>query len=164
MRSTLIRSILLAALAALVLAQCSSSSKAASPTTSPATTTPAAAPTTGPKPPTTTATTVAIRTTKLGRVLVNRKGRTLYIYEKDTRAGISACTGVCATAWPPVVVTAVPVYGRGLRASMFSTIIRKGAKKQLAYNGKPLYAFRGDTAAGQTNGQGVGSFRVALVK
>jgi predicted lipoprotein with Yx(FWY)xxD motif len=97
-------------------------------------------------------------------VLVNRRGRTLYIDQKDTRAGISACTGVCATAWPPVVVAAAPVYGRGLRASMFSTIIRKGAKRQLAYNGKPLYTFRGDTAAGQTNGQGVGAFRVALVK
>jgi len=75
-------------------------------------------------------------------VLVNRKGRTLYIDDKDTKAGASACTGVCAAAWPPVVVTAAPVYGPGLRASMFNTITRKGAKKQLAYHGKPLYTFR----------------------
>jgi predicted lipoprotein with Yx(FWY)xxD motif len=166
-RSTFVGTLAMAVLAVLVVAQCSSSSKSASTTTSSASTTPSVvASTTVPKRGTNPSTkaTVASRSTKLGRVLVNRRGRTLYVYGKDTKAGISACTGVCATVWPPVVVTAAPVYGRDLNASLFSTITRKGGKKQLAYKGKPLYTFRSDTVPGQTKGQGLGFFRVAFVK
>jgi len=166
MRSTLTRSLAMATLAALVLAQCSSSAKSSTTTVFRSTTTTVVFSTTRPTPATKASAkaTVAIRTTKLGRVLVNRKGRTLYIYEKDTKPGISTCTGICATVWPPCVVTTGVVYSRDLTASMFATITRKGGKKQLAYNGKPLYTFRSDTAAGETKGQGVGEFRVAFVK
>jgi predicted lipoprotein with Yx(FWY)xxD motif len=132
--------------AVIALAACSSSSKsAASPPTS-------AAPVSG-------GVTVSIGTTKLGKVLVNSAGRTLYVSAKDA-GGSTKCTGECALAWPPVGVTGTATYGIGLSASMFSTITRPGGTKQLAVNGKPLYTYSGDTNAGDTTGQGLGDFNV----
>jgi predicted lipoprotein with Yx(FWY)xxD motif len=123
------------------LAGCSSSSKPASSATTPVT----------------SETTVSIGSTKLGRVLVNSAGRTLYVYDKDTD-GSSKCTGTCATAWPPLVVTGKPTLGTGLSASMFSTAPRSDGTKQLEVNGRPLYTYTGDTKAGDISGQGLGDF------
>ena len=81
-----------AALVVLALGACSSSSKAASSTTTPSTAA-STSPGSGTSHPT-----VAIATTKLGRVLVNSQGLTLYLYDKDIKPGISACTDVCAAS------------------------------------------------------------------
>jgi predicted lipoprotein with Yx(FWY)xxD motif len=154
------RYIAAAALVALTLAACGSSSKSGSPATSPTTTAAASS------SPTTSASTsakpyVAIASTKLGTVLVDSKGMTLYTYSGDTTPGTSTCTGQCATAWPPLVVTGSPTYADGLTASKFTTISRSDGTKQLAFNGKPLYTFQSDSAPGDTSGQGVGGFSVA---
>ncbi len=133
-------------MAAAALAGCSSSPKTSATTTTSA---PAAA-----------HATVAISTTTLGKVLVNSAGMTLYTYTKD-KPGISSCTSQCALVWPPLKVTATPTYASGLSASTFTTITRADGTKQLAVNGKPLYLFSGDTAPGQTTGQGQGDFVVA---
>jgi predicted lipoprotein with Yx(FWY)xxD motif len=102
--------------------------------------------------------TVSIRTASLGKVLVDKKGLTLYIWDKDATAGNSTCTGACSTVWPPVTVTAMHTYGARLTASMFSVIIRADGTKQLAVNGKPLYTFASDTKPGDVKGQGVNGF------
>ncbi|HMH39215.1 MAG TPA: hypothetical protein VK584_19965, partial [Streptosporangiaceae bacterium] len=42
-------------------------------------------------------------TTRAGMVLADDHGLTLYYYSADKRgSGSSACTGGCATAWPPL--------------------------------------------------------------
>jgi len=102
--------------------------------------------------------TVMIENTKLGPVLANSKGRTLYISVNDTTRGKSSCTGECAAVWPPLHITAKPTYGTGVKASMFTVITRTDHTKQLAVNGKPLYTFISDTTAKQTTGEGVNGF------
>ena len=99
-----------------------------------------------------TTATVSLRTTKLGRVLVNSKGHTLYLFEKD-RNGRSMCTGSCVQFWPPLLSRGKPSAGPGLKASLLSTTRRANGSLQLTYNKHPLYTFALDKTAGQTNGE-----------
>jgi predicted lipoprotein with Yx(FWY)xxD motif len=93
----------------------------------------------------------------LGKVLVDSKGRTVYLFQKDT-GSMSTCSGACATDWPPVTTTGKPTAGSGLTASMVGTTTRSDGSKQVTYNGHPLYLYVGDQKAGDTNGQGVSAF------
>ena len=102
--------------------------------------------------------TVIIENAKLGPVLANSKGLTLYISVNDKLRGKSSCTGECAVIWPPLHTTTKPTYGAGLKASLFTVITRSDHTKQLAVNGKPLYTFMNDTKAKQTTGEGVNGF------
>ncbi|MEV5675888.1 hypothetical protein [Streptomyces sp. NPDC052179] len=101
--------------------------------------------------------TVATATGALGTFLVDGDGRTLYLFEADTSAK-STCTGTCAAAWPPVTVTAEPVADKGAKADLLGTTARGDGKKEVTYNGHPLYYFGGDTKAGDTKGQGSTAF------
>jgi predicted lipoprotein with Yx(FWY)xxD motif len=92
-----------------------------------------------------------------GRILVNSKGRTIYLFKKDTGTK-STCTGACATDWPPVRVSGKPTVGKGLKASKVGTTARSDGKPQVTYNGHPLYLFSGDSKPGDTNGQGLSAF------
>lgn len=97
--------------------------------------------------------TVKIASTGMGDVLVAANGKTLYSYDPDgTNTAASACTGGCASAWPPLIAKGKLKAGKGLDASLLTT----GGSGQVAYNGHLLYFFSGDAKAGQTNGQGVG--------
>jgi predicted lipoprotein with Yx(FWY)xxD motif len=102
--------------------------------------------------------TVNVRRTGLGKVLVDSRGHTLYLFKKDSR-GKSRCSGACATFWPPLLkASGKPTVGSGARASMVGTIRRSDGKRQVTYNGHPLYRFEMDTTAGQTHGEGVDAF------
>ncbi len=68
---------------------------------------------------------------------------------------MSTCTGGCASAWPPFIVTAAPAAPAGA-AGKITLITRADGGKQVAYNGAPLYTFSGDSAPGDANGQGSG--------
>jgi predicted lipoprotein with Yx(FWY)xxD motif len=103
---------------------------------------------------------VTLGKTGLGKVLVDARGRTLYLFEKDKR-GRSACYGACATYWPPVTSSAKPRAGKGVRASLLGLTKRSDGKRQVTYAGHPLYTFFGDTKAGQTNGEGLTDFGAA---
>ena len=103
------------------------------------------------------AATVGISNTGLGKVLVNSKGLTLYMFGKDT-ARTSACTGACAGNWPPVRANGKPSLGSGAKASLVGTIKRSDGKPQVTYNGHPLYTFSGDSKPGDTNGEGLNDF------
>ena len=105
------------------------------------------------------AATVDVRKTKLGRVLVDAQGRTLYDFVKD-RHGKSACAGACAKFWPPLMTTGKPKAGRGVQAKLLGTTVRR-AGRQVTYAGRPLYTYAGDKKAGQTNGQGSTNFGAA---
>ena len=93
----------------------------------------------------------------LGKILVDGKGRTLYLFKKDLGTK-SECTGGCASAWPPLRASGKPAGGRGVNASMLATAPRSDGKPQVTYNGHPLYTFTGDQKAGDTNGQGLNNF------
>lgn len=100
---------------------------------------------------------VSLRATKLGSVLVNSKGRTLYLFTKDKNAK-SSCTGTCATYWPPAIAPAKPTAGSGAKAALLGTTMRSDGRKQLTYNHHPLYGFALDKKAGQTDGQAQNAF------
>jgi predicted lipoprotein with Yx(FWY)xxD motif len=100
---------------------------------------------------------LAITTTeKLGQILVDGDGRTLYIYTKDAKDA-STCYDKCETAWPPLLQTDKPIAGNGVDATLLGTTQRKDGTIQVTYNGMPLYYFFKDHAAGDVTGQGVGS-------
>jgi len=88
--------------------------------------------------------------------LTDPAGRTLYSYTKD-KGTTSECYGACAQAWPPLLTTGpVTITGKYTVASDLGTITRTDGTKQVTYGGHPLYYYAGDTAPGQTKGQGVG--------
>jgi predicted lipoprotein with Yx(FWY)xxD motif len=103
------------------------------------------------------AATVGVASGSLGKVLVDSKGRTLYLFKKD-QGTKSSCSGACATNWPPLRASGKPTVGSGAHASMVSTSKRSDGSSQVTYNGHPLYLFMGDQKAGDTNGQGISAF------
>ena len=103
--------------------------------------------------------TVAVASSRLGDILVDGDGRTLYAFTKD-KGDQSACGGGCATNWP--ALTGPATAGTGVQASMLSTSLQADGKSQVTYGGKPLYYFAGDAKPGDTNGQGVGDVWFAL--
>jgi predicted lipoprotein with Yx(FWY)xxD motif len=100
---------------------------------------------------------VASATSPFGRVLVDRRGRTLYLFEKD-RMGKSSCAGPCATYWPPLLTTGKPSAGTGVRAGLLGATRRADGTLQVTYNRHPLYRFELDARAGQAKGQNLHSF------
>jgi predicted lipoprotein with Yx(FWY)xxD motif len=121
--------------------------------------------TAAPAAPTTTAaqaagsTTVAVASSRLGDILVDADGRTLYVFTKD-KGDQSACSGECAANWPALTGTATA--GAGAQAALLSTATQADGSSQVTYGGKPLYYFAGDAKPGDTNGQGVGSVWYAV--
>jgi predicted lipoprotein with Yx(FWY)xxD motif len=104
-----------------------------------------------------TATVGAANEGSLGKVLVDSRGDTLYLFKKD--AGIkSACFGACAVNWPPLRASGKPTVGGGSSASEVGTTPRSGGAPQVTYNGHPLYRYAGDKKPGETNGQGLTAF------
>ncbi len=103
------------------------------------------------------ATVVSTTKTGLGRVLVNSRGRTLYLFGKD-RNGKSACSGQCATFWPPLIAKGKPQVAGGAKASLLGTTKRADGRRQVTYNHHPLYTFVKDTQKGQTKGEGLSAF------
>src|SRR4051794_26647126 len=72
----------------------------------------------------------------LGKILVDRSGRTLYLFEAD-KNGTSTCSGACPATWPPYKV----------------------GTKQVSYHGHPLYYYAGDgQTPGSTKGEGLNTF------
>jgi predicted lipoprotein with Yx(FWY)xxD motif len=113
-----------------------------------------------PAPPTTKdgrAATFGVANEKLGTILVNSRTRTLYLFQRDSGT-MSACTGACAVNWPPLRSNGAPVVGSGAHASLVGTTMRPDGKRQVTYNGHPLYTFVNDRKPGDTNGEGLAAF------
>jgi predicted lipoprotein with Yx(FWY)xxD motif len=100
---------------------------------------------------------VKTRTTSLGRILVDGKGRTLYLFRKD-KGRRSHCSGSCAAAWPPLTTRERPEAEGGAKQSKLSTSRRRNGTRQVLYNGHPLYRYAFDGAPGDTFGQGSTAF------
>jgi predicted lipoprotein with Yx(FWY)xxD motif len=103
------------------------------------------------------AATVKTRHGKLGTFLVDAKGRTLYLFEKD-KSKKSTCSGACAVAWPPLLTSGAPKAAGSAKRSLLGTTKRSDGKTQVTYNGHPLYFFVQDKKAGDTKGQGLDGF------
>ena len=101
--------------------------------------------------------TVSLKSTSLGKVLVAANGHTLYLFTHD-KSSKSLCSGQCATFWPPLTVSAKPVAGAGVKASMLGWTKRSNGKLQVTYNHHPLYFFKLDKKVGQVNGQAIDHF------
>jgi predicted lipoprotein with Yx(FWY)xxD motif len=97
--------------------------------------------------------TVSLSKTKLGQILVNSKGHTLYMFSKD-KNGKSSCSGSCTKFWPPLLQHGKVTAGPGVKASLLGTTRRSNGSMQITYNKHPLYGFVLDKKAGQTNGEG----------
>jgi predicted lipoprotein with Yx(FWY)xxD motif len=99
---------------------------------------------------------VSVKDAKLGSIVTDAAGFTLYRFDKDSaKPPTSNCVEACATAWPPATVSGDPAL-TGIDKSLVGTLKRADGTTQLTLKGWALYRFAGDTAPGQTNGQGVG--------
>jgi predicted lipoprotein with Yx(FWY)xxD motif len=91
----------------------------------------------------------------LGTIVVDGQGMTVYMFTKDTQgSGASSCSGQCLVAWPPVVADSEDPQVEGVTGEV-GTITRDDGTVQATLDGWPLYHWQGDTAPGDTTGQGV---------
>ncbi len=87
-------------------------------------------------------------------ILTNMQGMTLYYFKPDT-ATTSACTGSCAGFWPPLVFTSSGSPGSANALPGTLSVVADANGQQVEYNGHMLYTYSGDTAPGQTHGEGI---------
>ena len=112
---------------------------------------------------TATGTKVAVAGTGLGKVLVDGRGHTLYLFAKDRR-GKSSCTGKCAGFWPPLIAAGKPRAAAGAKASLLGTTKRPDGRLQVTYNHHPLYTFVKDTKRGTDKRRGSRRLRRRVVR
>ena len=112
---------------------------------------------TRPQHPVAAASTVNVRTTRLGRTLVDANGRTLYLFAGD-RANISTLSGAGVSVWPRFIATGPVKAANGALAAKLSTITSPRGIRQVTYNGHPLYYYVGDAAPGSIRGQALNQF------
>jgi predicted lipoprotein with Yx(FWY)xxD motif len=107
--------------------------------------------------------TVATASTDLGEVLVDAEGLTLYLFTNDQGTTTSASEDV-QQAWPPLTVESEDglVAGEGVDDALLTTAEQADGRLWVAYNGHLLYRFSGDSAPGDTAGQGVGGVWFAV--
>ena len=107
-----------------------------------------------PKPAVGTVTTLR---TKLGRILVDARGRTLYLFEQD-KGAMSSCGGACASVWPPLTSGDKAKAGPGVAAAKLGLTKRTDGRTEVTYAGHPLYTYAGDQKPGDVQGQGLDQF------
>ncbi|MFI9803036.1 SCO0930 family lipoprotein [Streptomyces sp. NPDC052301] len=94
---------------------------------------------------------------KLGDVVVDKNGMTVYRFLKDKAwpKSVSNCTGACLEKWPAVAPVKTEDT-QGVKKKGLMGFTRPDGVKQMTVNCWPIYTFSGDKAPGDTNGQGVG--------
>jgi len=147
---------------AMIIAACGSSAKKTSTAAPP---TSAASASSSSAAPSSNSGAIATASSPKGEILVDAKGKSLYVFDKDT-SGKIACTTGCVAIWPPLVVpngTLAPSGVMNVTATL-GTVTRPDGTTQLTSDGRPLYSFSGDSGPGQTNGDGFagGIWHVAL--
>jgi predicted lipoprotein with Yx(FWY)xxD motif len=100
---------------------------------------------------------VKVASSSLGRILVDGKGKTLYLWAHD-HGSTSTCNGKCAKYWPPLVTSGKPAAAAGARAALLGTSRRADGRMQVTYKGHPLYSFAGDKRAGDVKGEALTGF------
>jgi predicted lipoprotein with Yx(FWY)xxD motif len=107
----------------------------------------------------TVATTVRLASTNLGRILVNGSGSTLFVFTRDGR-NLDRCvkTKGCSSVWPVLAARGKPTAGAGLKSSLLSTVRLPGGKRQVSYDGHPLYTYSFSSGPGDTSYVGASEF------
>ena len=101
--------------------------------------------------------TVNVRSTSLGKTLVDSKGRTLYLFEGDKR-NVSRLSSAGLAVWPRFVATGTVTAGKGVQLAMLGRTTTPNGVRQVTYNGHPLYYYVGDSKPGDTRGQALNQF------
>ena len=90
--------------------------------------------------------TLKVRTTRFGKVLFAGNGRVVYAFTRDRRNGPSRCYGDCAAAWPVYFAEGTLKAGAGVEQSLIGTTRRRDGRRQVTYNGWPLYYYAHEKA------------------
>jgi predicted lipoprotein with Yx(FWY)xxD motif len=148
--------------AAFLAAACGNSSTAASnpygaPAVSPSVA-PVVPPSANPTPDVAPGTAIGVGGTRLGLVLVDGKGRTVYLFGADSGTQSACNSSACVQYWPPVLTTGAPQAGTGVSASLLGTTTRQDGTTEVTYAGHPLYYFLSDKTVGDVTGQGINAF------
>lgn len=99
------------------------------------------------------ATDLATAKSSLGQIIVDGRGMTVYVFDKDVAdSGKSNCTGGCASLWPAAVAKSDTPSVSGVTGKV-GTITTAAGTKQLTINGLPAYTFSKDSASGDVQGQ-----------
>jgi predicted lipoprotein with Yx(FWY)xxD motif len=101
--------------------------------------------------------TLTVRSSSFGRILFDGRGFVLYAFTRDPKKR-SACSGACASAWPPHILKGRLVAGKRITKSLLGTTRRADGARQVTYAGRPLYYYVGDRRAGQILCQNVREF------
>lgn len=100
---------------------------------------------------------IAAAKSRFGTILFDGRGFVLYAFTRDTH-GRSACSGACAKAWPPYIVTGKLIGRAGIAAGRLATVRRSDGSRQVTYAGRPLYYYVGDRKPRQILCQNVSEF------
>jgi predicted lipoprotein with Yx(FWY)xxD motif len=146
---------LLTGLLAALLVGCGGSSTSSS-TPSSTTSAPSTTSTTVSTPTATTAGVSTATLPKLGVVLVDGRGHTLYVFMPDKHSKVT-CTGACAQVWPPLKLQSgqSPAASGQVKSSMLSSASDPEGGSVVTYAGWPLYTYAGDSGPGTASGQGL---------
>ena len=90
--------------------------------------------------------TLKVRQTRFGRILFAGNGRVVYGFTRDRRGGPSQCYGDCAAAWPIYYAKGALTAGAGMKQSLLGTVRRRDGRRQVTYNGWPLYYYAHEKA------------------
>src|SRR5260370_143935 len=107
-----------------------------------------------PVAPVASGTAINVGTTKVGQVLVDSSGQTVYLFLADNGATSSCNSTSCVQYWPPVMTNGAPQAGAGVNASLLGTITRGDQTIQLTYPAPPLYPFISDKMAADATAHG----------
>jgi predicted lipoprotein with Yx(FWY)xxD motif len=100
---------------------------------------------------------LTLRSTSLGKTLVDANGRTLYLFEGD-RANVSTLSGAGVAVWPRFTSSGTVKAENGALATKLGTVTSPSGVRQVTYSGHPLYYYVGDSKPGSTRGQHLNQF------
>ena len=96
---------------------------------------------------------VSLHSSDYGTILADGRGLALYLFTHDTKK--SRCYGACAGAWPPFLTRGQPRATGKVKQGLLGTVERSDGKRQVTYNGHPVYYYVGDKKPGQVLCQAV---------
>jgi len=102
--------------------------------------------------------TLIVKKSRYGEVLFDGRGFALYAFTRDRRGGPSQCYGGCAKAWPVYFASGSLRAGPGVKRSLLGTTRRRNGRRQVTYNGRPLYYYVGERRPGVILCQNVDEF------
>jgi predicted lipoprotein with Yx(FWY)xxD motif len=101
---------------------------------------------------------IAVGSSRLGSILVDSSGRTLYLFVADSGTASTCNSASCVQNWPPFLTNGAPQALSGVNASLLGTTKRGDGTEEVTYAGHPLYYFIADKKPGDITGQNIDAF------